>query len=183
MDNEVTGCLYAFDCVVVVVQVEVCLELCTRRCEVPVRGRLGGRSEDERPWTTRTNVKYISGIEGNVVIALKNNSERLTQPGHLSLTKSYRFAGLAIDRFLLANSVYWGTPHRAGQLRGLPSHNPSRLWLWSLDASFSGVQMGRFPLEWVEHNPAVMRVWHANSRTKIGRLFKVGAKTTQGATH
>jgi len=44
MGNEVADCLYSFDRVVVMV--EVCLELCTRGCDVRVLVRLGGRSED-----------------------------------------------------------------------------------------------------------------------------------------
>jgi len=57
-------------------------------------------------------VNYISGNEGNLVVALKNKSERLTQQVHLSLAKSDRFA---IDKFLLSNSVCWVTPYRASQ--------------------------------------------------------------------
>jgi len=46
MGNEVKVWLCPFNCVVVMV--EVCLELCTRGCEVRVRVRLGERSEDGR---------------------------------------------------------------------------------------------------------------------------------------
>ena len=71
----------------------------------------------------------ISSNEGNLVTALKNNSEQLTQEVHLSLAKSDRFAGLAIDKFLSSNSVCWVTPYRASQSRRVPSHDPSRLRL------------------------------------------------------
>ena len=52
-------------------------------------------------------MNYISSNEGNLVTALKDNSEQLTQQVHLSLAKSDRFAGLAIDKFLSSNSVCW----------------------------------------------------------------------------
>jgi len=50
-------------------------------------------------------------------------------PSRYISPKSDRFIGLAIDKFLLSNSVCWVTPYRASQSSGLPSHDPSRLRL------------------------------------------------------
>jgi len=68
--------------------------------------------DDPRP--QEPTVNYISGKEGNLLTTLKHTSEQLTQPqpGHLSLAKSYRFAGLTIDKFLSSNSVCCATPYR-----------------------------------------------------------------------
>jgi len=66
-------------------------------------------------------VKYINSNEANLVATLKNNSEQLTQWVHLSLARCDRFAGVALENFLLSNSVCSVTPYWASQSRRLPS--------------------------------------------------------------